>query len=68
MYINTKALWSVILPLTLVASAYSTNDASCFRACRCIAHLSKTALSTVSVRFRLLSTSNEMEVAVQKNA
>ena len=68
MYIDTRALWSGILPRTLPAAAYSTNDDACFRACRCITHLSKAALSTVPVRFQLLRTSNEMEVAVQKNA
>ena len=51
MYINTRALWSGVLPLTMLALAYSTNDASCFRSCRRIAHLGKAALSTVSVRF-----------------
>lgn len=65
MCIGTRALWSCILPLTLLALAYNTNDAFCFRACRCITHLSKAALSTVSVRF---PTSIEMEVAVQKDA
>jgi hypothetical protein len=68
MYIDTRASWSGILLPTLLASAYSTNDASYFRACRCITHLSKAALSTVPVRYQLLLTSNEMGVAVQKNA
>lgn len=69
MYINTRALWSGIVPLKHCLLQHAVQmDASCFRARRCITHLSKAALSTVPVRFQLLLTSNEMGVAVQKNA